>query len=112
MLGVGVFDEKSYAQSDVPLDDMRVYNISERSRNIKTFFIMKALHVIAFVLVIVGGINWGLVGINPSYNLVSMLVGGWPVVEQVVYILVGLSAIYLAATHKGDCRTCSAGATM
>ena len=41
-----------------------------------------------------------------------MLVGNWPVVEQVVYILVGLSAIYLAATHKGDCKTCGAGATM
>lgn len=73
---------------------------------------MKALHVIAFVLLVVGGVNWGLVGINPSYNLVAMLLGSWPVVEQVVYILVGLSAIYLAATHKGDCKTCGAEATM
>lgn len=73
---------------------------------------MKALHVIAFVLLVVGGINWGLVGINPSYNLVTMLLGSWPVVEKVVYILVGLSAVYLAVTHKGDCKTCSAEATM
>lgn len=73
---------------------------------------MKSLHVIAFVLVVVGGINWGLVGVNPSYNLVEMLLGSWPVVVNVVYILVGLSAIYLAATHKGDCNTCSAEATM
>lgn len=73
---------------------------------------MKALHTIAFILVVVGGVNWGLVGINSSYNLVAMLLGGFPVVEQVVYILVGLSAIYLAATHKKDCRTCSAGVGM
>ncbi|HBC70790.1 TPA: DUF378 domain-containing protein [Candidatus Campbellbacteria bacterium] len=72
---------------------------------------MKALHVISFMLVIVGGINWGLVGINPSYNLVTMLLGNWPVVEQIVYILVGLSAIYIAVTHKGDCKTCEVGAT-
>ena len=71
---------------------------------------MKALHVIAFVLVIIGALNWGLYAFG--YNLVAMLVGNWPVVEKVVYILVGLSAIYLAATHKGDCKTCSAGATM
>ncbi|MGB2580126.1 MAG: DUF378 domain-containing protein [Minisyncoccia bacterium] len=72
---------------------------------------MKVLHVISFVLVIVGGINWGLVGVNPSYNLVTMLLGNWPVAEQIVYILVGLSAIYIAATHKGDCKTCEVEAT-
>lgn len=73
---------------------------------------MKALHVIAFVLVVVGGINWGLVGINPGYDLVAMLLGKWPVAVQVAYTLVGLSAIYFAVTHKGDCKTCGAGATM
>lgn len=73
---------------------------------------MKALHAIAFMLVIVGGVNWGLVGINPNFNLVTMLLGGFPVVEQVVYILVGLSAVYLAVTHKKDCKTCSVGAGM
>lgn len=73
---------------------------------------MKALHVITFILVIVGGINWGLVGINPTYNLVEMLLGGWPSVVKVVYILVGLSAIYLAVTHKGDCKACEAVETV
>lgn len=71
---------------------------------------MKTLHIITFLLVIVGGINWGLVGLN--YNLVEMLLGKWPQVVQVVYILVGLSAIYLAVTHKGDCKTCTADASM
>lgn len=68
---------------------------------------MKVLHIITFMLVMVGGVNWGLIGINPTYNLVEMLLGNWPPVVKVVYILVGLSAIYLAVTHKGDCKTCS-----
>lgn len=73
---------------------------------------MKALHVIAFILVIVGGLNWGLVGINMDYNLVNMLLGAWPMVERVVYILVGLAAIYLVVTHKGDCKACATEGTV
>lgn len=71
---------------------------------------MKALHVIAFVLVIVGGLNCALTAVG--YNLVDMLVGVGSATGKVVYILVGLSAIYLAVTHKGDCKTCGAGASM
>lgn len=67
---------------------------------------MKVLHMIAFVLLVVGGLNWALVAFG--FNLVNMLVGAWPVVEQVVYVLVGLSAVYFAATHKGDCKVCNA----
>lgn len=70
---------------------------------------MKALHLIAFALLVIGGLNWGLVAFD--LNLVSMLVGKWPAVEKVVYILVGLSAVYFAATHKSDCKMCSPGMT-
>lgn len=66
---------------------------------------MKALHGIAFALVIIGGLNWGLTALG--YNLVSWLLGSWPMVEKVVYILVGFSAVYLGVTHKGDCKMCS-----
>lgn len=65
---------------------------------------MKYLHAIAFLLVIIGGLNWGLVAFN--INAVNMLVGSWPTLEMLVYILVGLSAIYLVATHKKDCKSC------
>lgn len=68
---------------------------------------MKYLHMVAFILVIVGGLNWGLTALG--FNVVNMIVGSWPVVEQVVYLLVGLSAIYLAVSHKSDCKMCSAG---
>lgn len=68
---------------------------------------MKALHMAAFTLVVVGALNWGLVGLL-NFNLVSTLLGTLPGVEQIVYILVGASAVYIAATHMGDCKTCSA----
>lgn len=66
---------------------------------------MKALHIITFALLVIGGLNWGLVAFD--FNLVSMLVGKWPAVEKIVYILVGLSAVYFAATHKSDCKMCA-----
>ena len=71
---------------------------------------MKFLHIIAFILVIIGGLNWGLVGAF-DYNLVGSIFGSMSSVETIIYVLVGLSAIYLAITHKKDCRVCgSSGA--
>jgi uncharacterized protein len=66
---------------------------------------MKATHGIAFVLVIIGGLNWLLVGI---FNWdVGMIFGGQgAVISKIIYILVGLSAIYLLATHSKDCKHC------
>ena len=49
---------------------------------------------IALVLVIVGGLNWGLIGLF-NFNLVAALFGGMSAVSRVVYIVVGLSAAYL-----------------
>lgn len=56
---------------------------------------MKAVHVTALVLVIIGGLNWGLVGFF-DYNLVDSLFGEGSGVARVVYALVGLAALYLA----------------
>jgi uncharacterized protein len=67
---------------------------------------MKVLHIVAFVLLVVGGLNWGLVGFF-NYNLVTALFAGVPPVEQIVYDLVGLSAIYLVVTHAGECKLCA-----
>ena len=72
---------------------------------------MKILHMVAFLLVIVGAINWGIVGIggfaNFDGNVVKMLLGSFPMVEWLVYILVGLSALWLLVSHKKDCRHCT-----
>ena len=52
-----------------------------------------ALDWITWILVIVGGLNWGLVGLF-NFNLVSFLFGSIEILERVVYILVGLAAVY------------------
>ena len=67
---------------------------------------MKGLHMVTFLLVVVGALNWGLVGLL-NLNLVTVLVGSIPTAEKLVYILVGLSAVYLLVTHKSDCKTCA-----
>lgn len=53
------------------------------------------LDLLVIVLVIVGGLNWGLYAFG--YNLVSILLGWMPILEKVVYVVVALAAIYLAA---------------
>lgn len=62
------------------------------------------MHVVAFTLVVVGALNWGLVGLM-NFNLVEMLFGATSL-TQLVYVLVGVSGLYLAFTHKNDCKTC------
>ena len=49
---------------------------------------------ITLVLVIVGGLNWGLVGLF-GFNLVKAIFGAVPVLENIIYVIVGLSALYL-----------------
>jgi uncharacterized membrane protein YuzA (DUF378 family) len=71
---------------------------------------MKALHIIAFILLVIGGLNWLFVAFG--WNLVTMLFGTWPTVVMVIYILVGLSAIYEAVMHGKNCKACSAGGSM
>ena len=67
---------------------------------------MKWLHMVAFALLVVGGLNWGLVGLF-NVNLVESLLGADSTLTMVVYVLVGLSAVYIAATHMSDCKVCS-----
>lgn len=67
---------------------------------------MKMLHMVAFLLLVVGGLNWGLVGLF-NYNLVESLLGGMAGASMLVYVLVGASAVYIGATHMGDCKVCS-----
>ena len=61
---------------------------------------MKALNVTSLVLVIIGGLNWGLVGVF-SYNLVDNIFGMDSALARVVYVLVGLAAVYLLVDRLG-----------
>ena len=49
---------------------------------------------LTIILVIVGALNWGLVGVF-SFDLVAAIFGVMSVLARIVYVLVGLSAIYL-----------------
>lgn len=59
---------------------------------------MKSLDMIVAILLVVGGINWGLVGIF-NFNLVAALFGT-SILASIVYILVGLSALYQVLSLK------------
>ena len=59
-------------------------------RNEKT---LKTIDVIAWSLLTIGGLNWGLVGIF-GFNLVAAIFGDMSILSRLVFTLVGLSAIY------------------
>jgi uncharacterized protein len=61
---------------------------------------MRNLDVLAAILLVVGGLNWGLVGLI-DFNLVDYLFSSMPSVEKLVYNLVGLSAVYQVVGLKG-----------
>jgi uncharacterized membrane protein YuzA (DUF378 family) len=54
---------------------------------------MKALNLLTLILVIVGGVNWGLVGAF-QFDLVAALFGEGSGLSRLVYVLVGLSALW------------------
>lgn len=55
------------------------------------------LSQVSRILVIIGGVNWGLVGLGmlmgSNWNVVNMILGSIPTLEAVVYVLVGASAV-------------------
>ncbi|MCI5108698.1 MAG: DUF378 domain-containing protein [Candidatus Pacebacteria bacterium] len=76
------------------------------------------LNKVAWILVIIGALNWGLVGIgslaSANWNIVYLLIGTWAgmTVLNIVYILVGLSALVLlfGKGKKGSsCGPCESG---
>lgn len=67
------------------------------------------LGMVACLLVVVGALNWGLVGLGwlaggANWNVVNMLVGQWMQVEAVVYVLVGLAGIYKLVVCAKGCK--------
>lgn len=60
---------------------------------------MKSLKTVAMVLLVVGGLNWGLVGIF-QFDLVAAIFGNMSALSRIVYTLVGLSALYVAVGAK------------
>ena len=72
------------------------------------------------VLMIIGGLNWGIVGAgmifgsmhDMSWNVVHVIFGSWPIVEGIVYLLVGIAAIMAIFGCKcAKCKAAAAGMT-
>ena len=73
----------------------------------------ETVHMITFALLAIGGLNWLLIGLL-ELDLV-MKIGdmvGVGMLPKVVYILVGLSAVYEIVIHKSNCKMCSSGGSM
>jgi uncharacterized protein len=68
------------------------------------------MNTVAYILVLIGGLNWGLEAMN--FNLVNKLVGSMPTVERIVYILVGLSAVWLIVDKLRKKESQSSGSSM
>ena len=60
---------------------------------------MRALNILTLVLLIVGGLNWGLVGAF-GFDLVAALFGEGSALSRIVYGLVGLSALWQIASAR------------
>lgn len=63
----------------------------------------KTAHMISFLLLIIGGLNWLLIGLF-DWGIAHVLGSG---VSKIIYILVGLAAIYEIAIHKSVCKPCA-----
>lgn len=61
---------------------------------------MKEIDVIVAVLLVIGGLNWGLVGIY-GFDLVASVLGEGSVAARTVYAMVGISAFYQALSLRG-----------
>jgi len=66
---------------------------------------MNKLHYATFLLLIIGGLNWLLVGLF-QWDVGAIFGGMDAWLSRIIYILVGLSAIYEVATHKKTCKVC------
>ena len=54
---------------------------------------MRAINLVTLLLIIVGGLNWGLVGLF-NFNLVSAIFGDMSALSRIIYVLVGISAVW------------------
>ena len=69
---------------------------------------MKSLHKLTFILLLIGGLNWLLVGLI-GWDLGVIFGGQATVVSRIIYALIGVSAIYELASHGKCCKDCQKG---
>ncbi len=62
---------------------------------------MRTINIIALILILIGALNWGLVGFF-DYNLVDVIFGEGSVVARVIYALVGVAGLYKIVVALGS----------
>lgn len=67
---------------------------------------MRYLHLIAYALVVIGALNWLVLALF-GWDIGQLLGGMDATLAKALYVLVGLAAIYLVATHRSYCRDCA-----
>lgn len=65
----------------------------------------KKIHLVAFLLLVIGGLNWLLFGVF-QWEIGAIFGGSGAVISRIIYVLIGLAAVYEVATHKSNCRSC------
>lgn len=65
----------------------------------------RCMHVVTFTLLLIGGLNWLLVGLF-QWDIGMVFGGQDAVASRIIYVLVGLSALYEIFTHKANCKAC------
>lgn len=68
----------------------------------------KGLHKIAFILLVIGGLDLLLKGLL-SWDIGEIFGGMDVLISRIIYILIGIAALYEMLTHKGHCKECDAG---
>lgn len=69
---------------------------------------MKGLHIVTWILLIIGGLNWLLIGLGAGDLVMTYI----PSLAKIIYILVGISAVVEIISHKKNCKCCNSSSSM
>lgn len=68
--------------------------MDDNREEVKCMQKLSAFDWVAVILVVIGGINWGLVGLF-GFNLVDTIFGEMGIISRIVYVVVGLASLYV-----------------
>jgi uncharacterized membrane protein YuzA (DUF378 family) len=66
---------------------------------------MKTLDCVVMIVLVIGGLNWGLVGLA-GFNFLDMIFGSMPALMRIVYVIVGIAAVYKIFQWKAMQKRC------
>lgn len=66
---------------------------------------MKIIHIVAFILLVLGGLVWGLIGFL-DINILDHLFGGSSIIPKIIYSAIGLGTVVEVLIHPKVCNAC------